>query len=226
MAVIRLSRRLWKEYVHQNRVRASRLAAENRLRKKREALIVAHMHLADTIARQVWRLFTRSGQGGYGAKIDLEDMISCAYVGLVEAAGRWDPSRGDFGKYCFLRVRGAIIDAHRRQAYAESLHGSIDEWLEEVQGDDRGASRDLVARYLSDRSPLPDERTNQLQLHRLVTVAIDRLPDEERDVIREALAGVGVADIGLARGRSTAWARSKLSAARDQVAAEVQRRAA
>jgi RNA polymerase sigma factor (sigma-70 family) len=224
MALVRLTKRLWKEYLHQTRVRASRQAQENRLRRKRQDLIVAHLPLAESIARQVWRRFTRSGQGGYGSKISLEDMVSCAHVGLVEAAGRWDPGRGEFGKYCYLRVRGAIIDAHRRQAYLETQHTSVDAWFEDIEGDD--AHRDLVGRYLSDTSPLPDARTQERQLERLARVAIERLPDDERDVIREALAGCAVAAIGQSRGHTPAWARAKLATARDKVAAEVQRWAA
>jgi len=216
--------------VHQNRVRASKQAAENRLRRKREALIVAHMETARTIARQVWHRFTKAGQGGYASPIALEDMESCAYIGLVEAAGRWDPSRGEFAPYCYLRVRGAVIDAHRRQTYLEIQHDSIDQWLEDETNQEthngNGGVR-LVARYLRDPRALPDEVAGAGERKRLVGEAIERiLSDEERDVMREALAGAGVADIGARRGRSAAWARSKVNAARERLSAAVQARAA
>jgi RNA polymerase sigma factor (sigma-70 family) len=241
MSVVRLSKRLWREYVHQNRIKASKKAAENRLRRRREALIVEHMPRAAEIARQVWHRFNRgchvsveghaSGGNAYGDRIDLEDMISCAYLGLVEAAGRWDPAKGDFAKYSYLRVRGAIVDAHRRQAYMEALHDSIDEWFRDDVGNHRGSGgegfRKLEGQYLTDPQPLPDELANQGKLAHVAVAFIDReLPDDERVVIRQALAGATVASIGQGLGRSPAWARAKLEAARDKVAAAVQRKAA
>jgi len=232
MSVVRLTTRLWREYLHQNRVKASRQAAENRLRSKRQALIVEHMPHAADIAKQVWRRFTRCGQGGYGSKIELEDMVSCAYIGLTEAAGRWRPEKGDFKKYCFFRVRGAVIDAHRRQQYLETQHQSIDEWLEgtgntEGHVDDAKQEPRLIARYLSDTSPLADELADRVLVRRRVAAAIDRLlPDEEQIVIRQALAGSSVASIAQELGHTPAWARSKLTAARDTVAAAVMGRAA
>ncbi len=40
-----------------------------------------------------------------------EDFISAGSVGLIEAAGRYQPERGlDFKAYAFLRIRGAVID--------------------------------------------------------------------------------------------------------------------
>lgn len=245
MAVIRLTQRLWSEYIRQNRVKAARKAAENRLRRKREALIVEHMPHAAAIARQVWHRFHRgchvtmdgnaSSQGGYGDRITLEDMVSCAYVGLVEAAGRWEPSRGDFAKYSYLRIRGAVVDAHRRQNYVETLHDSIDEWLEKGSpsevanpGHSRDpGDRDLVARYLTDPRPLAEARVERAERLRLAAAVIEReLPDDERAVMVEALGGAAVATIGELLGHSPAWARGKLAAAREKVAAAVRRRAA
>jgi RNA polymerase sigma factor (sigma-70 family) len=246
VAVILLTKRLWRAYIHQNRVKAGRQAAENRLRRKREALIVEHMPRAAEIARQVWHRFNRgckvtedgysSRQNGYGDRIALEDMVSCAYVGLVEAAGRWDPTKGNFAQYSYLRVRGAIVDAHRRQYYLETLHESIDEWLDAPERDARGPTGHgtedhryigKIARYLKDTRPAIDQTVAQNELGQLTAGAIDRiLPDDERAVIRLALAGASVAAIAADLGQTPAWTRAKLMAARDRVAAQVQRKAA
>ena len=44
----------------------------------------------------------------------LEEFISAGYLGLVEAAQRFDPSTGvDFKNFAFLRIKGAIIDSIR-----------------------------------------------------------------------------------------------------------------
>lgn len=51
-----------------------------------------------------------------------EDFIASAYVGLIEAAARFDSSRGlDFRYYAYLRIRGAVID-HIRVACQLSGH--------------------------------------------------------------------------------------------------------
>jgi RNA polymerase sigma factor (sigma-70 family) len=224
-AIVRLSVRLWREY-------SRRKKAEDTLRRKREQLIVDHLELASTIARNVWRRFTRTGQGGYGSRIDYEDMVSCARVGLVEAAGRWDPSLGDFPKYCYLRVRGAVIDAYRRQNYTESLHESVDQWFDNAEtragtNDQQIAAKNDIAKYMADPRPLPDELVDQVQRAEVLEAVVDRvLPDDERDVLRSALHGSSVADIAAKRGQPSTWARTKLAEARDKVAREVQRRAA
>src|SRR5437868_836485 len=41
----------------------------------------------------------------------LDEIVSSGYVGLVEAAERFNASQGvDFRTYAFLRIRGAMID--------------------------------------------------------------------------------------------------------------------
>lgn len=45
-----------------------------------------------------------------------EDFISAAFLGLIEAASRFDATRGlDFRSYAYLRIRGAVVD-HIRSA--------------------------------------------------------------------------------------------------------------
>ena len=40
-----------------------------------------------------------------------EDFVAAGYLGLVEAASRFDSSKGgDFRSYAFLRIRGAVVD--------------------------------------------------------------------------------------------------------------------
>jgi len=51
-----------------------------------------------------------------------EDFMSAGFLGLVEAAERFDPKRGyEFRGYAFLRIRGAIID-HIRDSCEVSRH--------------------------------------------------------------------------------------------------------
>ncbi len=51
-----------------------------------------------------------------------DDFVASAYVGLIEAAARFDSSRGmEFRYYAYLRIRGAVID-HIRVACELSGH--------------------------------------------------------------------------------------------------------
>lgn len=46
-----------------------------------------------------------------------DDFVSAGYLGLVEAAGRFDQRTNDsFQNYAFLRIRGAVIDSIRRES--------------------------------------------------------------------------------------------------------------
>lgn len=42
--------------------------------------------------------------------IDIDEIKSAAYLGLVEAASRFDPLRGSFSTYAYPRIMGAIQD--------------------------------------------------------------------------------------------------------------------
>jgi RNA polymerase sigma factor for flagellar operon FliA len=65
--------------------------------------------LVDIVARQVRRTV---GQG-----IELEELVSFGREGLLDAARRFDPSRGvPFRAYANFRVRGAIMDGVRSLA--------------------------------------------------------------------------------------------------------------
>ena len=50
---------------------------------------------------------------------ELDDLVSCGLVALVEAVDRFDPKRGaTFEQYAWTRVSGAIMDELRRQDWA------------------------------------------------------------------------------------------------------------
>jgi RNA polymerase sigma factor for flagellar operon FliA len=79
-----------------------RLFAATRDEGAREKIIVAH---AQKVRRIAWGLKKR-----LPAHVDVEDLMSAGYVGLVEAVDRFDPTLGSFGTYCEEKVRGAILD--------------------------------------------------------------------------------------------------------------------
>lgn len=53
------------------------------------------------------------------AHCDLDDLVSCGLMGLIEAVDRFDPVKGaTFEQYAWTRASGAIMDELRRQDWA------------------------------------------------------------------------------------------------------------
>lgn len=116
-----------------------------------EDLIHQYLGLTQTLAQQVWRNAPHA--------LELDEMRSIAYFGLVDAASRWKPyceSHGYspealqfFKPYLVRRVRGALIDAIRSADWAtRSLRTRAK--LLQAAGQDKGASE----KELSERSGL------------------------------------------------------------------------
>lgn len=70
-----------------------------------DALILAYRPLVAAVVRRL-RLPRM-------ATLDDDDLVSLGTVGLVEAARRYDPTRGSFAAFATPRIRGAILDAVR-----------------------------------------------------------------------------------------------------------------
>jgi RNA polymerase sigma factor (sigma-70 family) len=172
----------------------------------RDARITEHMPLVERIARQVAPKFPR--------QIPIEDMVQSGCVGLVVAADRFDASRQqDFARYAWFVVRGAIIDAHKRKAYREEQHDSL-EGLQERMGF-------MPAALTRDTGPLPDELAEREEKVRTVALLIAELPEAEGKLMRAVMAGASVPEAARALGRSPAWGRARLAEARDRIGAGV-----
>ncbi len=73
----------------------------------RDDLIRGHLRVAKLIARRL----------AYTLRGDYEEFESAAYLGLVEAASRYDPAKNDnFERWADTRIRGAIYDYLRLQS--------------------------------------------------------------------------------------------------------------
>ena len=82
-----------------------------------------------------------------------DDFVAAGYLGLVEAAERFDFSCGsNFKSFAYLRIRGAVIDCIRSNSqlsgrayrYAKALHASQDlrECEHEIMSKDRSLSKE------------------------------------------------------------------------------------
>jgi len=71
------------------------------------ALVSRHLDLA----RRAASLYHRR----LGGRMEYDDLVALANVGLAEAASRYDPGRGaSFSTFAWYRVTGAIVDGVRR----------------------------------------------------------------------------------------------------------------
>jgi RNA polymerase sigma factor for flagellar operon FliA len=114
-----------------------------------ESLILEHMELAKTIANREWRTATHV--------LRLDDMISLANLGLVDAANRWvpyckdkgyDPSATQYFKvFAGFRIRGTIRDYLRKEDWATRTLRSKSKRLKEA-GQDEG----LTVHELADKT--------------------------------------------------------------------------
>lgn len=219
MAVIRLSARQWARYL-------AGLAGETtrRLAARREALIVEHLPMCERIARKVARILPRH--------LEICDLVQDARVGLVQAADRYRPEDGSFSRFAYLRVRGSVIDSHKRRYYRDDMLESLEaraEWAArkaETAPVARAKSFDGVsyAHYFESvisGEPSPDEQAIENEKQKRLAAAIAKLEPEQRDILRRALAGELSPSISASYGRSQNWARPRIRAAVERVREEV-----
>jgi RNA polymerase sigma factor for flagellar operon FliA len=74
-------------------------------------LIEAHLGLVRIVVCQV--------APGFPPHVDRDELAAAGNLGLVEAAARFDPTRGvPFGRFASVRIRGAVLDACRAADWA------------------------------------------------------------------------------------------------------------
>lgn len=86
-----------------------------RVRLRRDALILSHLHIPAIIARR------------YADRPPLlDDLVQEGRLGLIEAAGRFQTGRGaQFATFATGRVRGAILDYIRREGGGRRRDGPV-----------------------------------------------------------------------------------------------------
>jgi RNA polymerase sigma factor (sigma-70 family) len=164
---------------------------------EQEELVVSHMRIVPPIAKRLVKKF------GLPFWIDIDEMISCGYIGLCKAALAFDPERGRFETYATFRIRGTIIDDFlRRQAPvmvqmhedAYEYHGECEE--HDNQPEDPSASIETL---------LIEEQERQRRCQHL-SFAFAHLGETEVRVLKKKyLAGQTLQQICEAEDPSTGW---------------------
>lgn len=174
--------------------------------REREALIQSGIHYARHLATKLARELP--------GVVPLDDLVAAAHLGLVDAANRYDPSRGaQFTTFAHYRIRGAILD-HVRDATASMPHyrarlasaAAIDSLVEERLGPavtevsraDAALALDAllgematvytlaeIATETAQEAPLdPESNALAVDRRRKLEGAIDALPEREARLLR------------------------------------------
>jgi RNA polymerase sigma factor FliA len=78
-------------------------------KSRRDELILSHLPLVKHVIGRIL--------GELPPGVDVENLESAGVLGLVEAAGKFDPTRNaQFKTFAYLRIRGAIYDELRRNS--------------------------------------------------------------------------------------------------------------
>lgn len=140
--------------------------------KAQDGLILDQMHQVRAIG---WRIFASIGR-----RVDLEDLISCGTLGLIEAVGRFDPNRGvKLSTFAAPHIRGRILDFLRRAR--PTRRGQQCDVREVPIDSDLVGSNSLA---LKDPGDSPLEIFSKSDESRRLAKCISFLPGEERAVIQ------------------------------------------
>ena len=168
----------------------------------RERQILGLLPMVERIASNVKWMFANH--------LDPRDLAQAGAIGLVNAANTYDVSRGDFERYAYFRVRGAIIDSQKRKVYREECNVSLQAIAEVRQGW-------LPPELDTDGKPLPDEQAVTEEARRRLYAAIDALPPDECAAMRGYLDGKTLGQMAKALKRSTNAVRDSLELGRKMV---------
>lgn len=144
--------------------------------------------------------------------VDVDDLTQAGMVGLLEAAGNFDPERGaSFETYAGIRIRGAMLDDIRKNDWTpRSVHHKyrqVTEAIHDIEGRlgraaeteeiaaQLGISLDEYHKILTDSASARlfslEETVDEPTLHRPPPAAKTAMPDEAlfHDQFRDQLAG-------------------------------------
>jgi RNA polymerase sigma factor for flagellar operon FliA len=121
-------KKLWAEYLTTKNDRLRNLIAENYLHIVRYHAERVHVRLPD--------------------EVQIEDLISCGFFGLVDAVKNYNPDRGvKFETYCAPRIRGSILDELRQM-----------DWVPRLVRSRSSKVGKLTERYISETGSAPTEK--------------------------------------------------------------------
>jgi RNA polymerase sigma factor FliA len=113
----------------------------------------------------------------YPRHCDRDELVAAGTFGLVEAARRFDPSKGvPFERWAVLRIRGAVVDAVRALDFApRALRSSARDLTAVRETLERELGRTPTSEQVAERMGMPLADLVQLEgrLHRSTVLSLD-----------------------------------------------------
>lgn len=105
----------------------------------KDELVTRHAPLVKKIAHHL--------MGRLPSSVMVDDLIQAGMIGLLDAAGQYDPSQGaSFETYASIRIRGAMLDELRRTDWApKSVHRKardVSAAIQQIEGSTGRDARD------------------------------------------------------------------------------------
>lgn len=119
---------------------------------QRDQLIKDHMDFADFVVKRM--------RSQIPVFISFDELKSAAMFGLMEAAGRFDPTRGIlFKTFAETRIRGAIMDEVRKMDwFSRSMREKHGRMLKEIRGLEQQLGRDPTEEEIAESMNLSCEQ--------------------------------------------------------------------
>ncbi len=165
--------------------------------------IALHFDLVARLARRVKAKLPPS--------VELDDLVQEGKIGLMQAAERYDASRGvPFQAYAERRIVGQMLSICRRKNYAYEFHVPLYDTRRDtrITADTNDTGRGFLAdieRRLS-HTPDPVATIDADRRAALVRSALVVLPQWQRDMVIEYAKGSDFRSIGRKRRKSGVWA--------------------
>ncbi|MBI3562447.1 MAG: RNA polymerase sigma factor FliA [Gammaproteobacteria bacterium] len=98
--------------------------------------------------------------------VQVDDLIQAGLMGLLNAAGHYDPSQGaSFETYAAIRVRGAMLDELRRNDWApKSVHRRARDMVDAMRQIESGTGREAKPHEIAAAMDLSLDEYHQLVL--------------------------------------------------------------
>jgi RNA polymerase sigma factor for flagellar operon FliA len=154
------------------------VAGPKRIKKTNE--ILNKLHIVKAIVN---RLYTSNGTTP--EVIEPMDLINAGIIGLIDAAGRYDSSKGaSFSTYASFRIKGAILDELRNLDWASrSQRKKINE-MENPEEMRKKKNYEMIYFYLDEYDTSPDLLMERDEIKEMIAGFIKDLPQKEQLVLK------------------------------------------
>jgi RNA polymerase sigma factor (sigma-70 family) len=187
--------------------------------KSKEELVTENMRLAPYCVRRFMSRYRIPAALG----LDVEDLISEAFLALCRAAELWDPGRGMFSTYAVAAIHNWLFNVCKLDRLDTSTTETGDETEDSAAAGSQerrehrrrslielvsldmpvGESEDeRLMDLLPDTRPQPEEEVLNRRMASELHAAVGELPERDRQVIMGLLRGENPADMARAFGCS------------------------